>query len=157
MSSFLAVGSILVLQFQRFLCSFYSVQLVLSSSGIPMPMSNFCDGNQQHGPASGVVCSPPLQGGKWVADKNIWACLFRYIHRILFLGEGQKGISDPAKGRFFRTNIGDSLSNKHIKAWVSSSEFSINWTCDLSMCATVVYLIAAKCIKGYKGLKRHAE
>ena len=140
MSSFLAVGSILAIQFQRFLCSFYSVQLVLTSSGIPMLKPNFCDGNQQHGPASGVVCSPPLQGGKWVADKNIWACLFRYIHRILFLGEGQKGISDPAKGRFFRTNIGDSLSNKHIKAWVSSSEFSINWTCDLSMCATVVYL-----------------
>jgi len=48
------------------------------------------------------------RGEKWVADKNIWACIFRYIHRILFLGEGQKGISDPAKGQFFRTNIGDS-------------------------------------------------
>ena len=144
MSSFLAVGSILALQFQRFLCSFYSVQLVLTSSGIPMLKPNFCDGNQQHGPASGVVCSPPLQGGKWVADKNIWACLFRYIHRILFLGEGQKGISDPEKGqffrttffqkKFFRTTIGDSQQQTYQSLGI---EFSINWTCDLSMCATV--------------------
>ena len=144
MSSFLVVGSILAIQFQRFLCSFYSVQLVLTSSGIPMLKPNFCDGNQHHGPASDVACSPLFEGKKWVADKNNWACIFRYIQRILIHGEGQKGISDPEKGqffrttffqkKFFRTTIGDSQQQTYQSLGI---EFSINWTCDLSMCATV--------------------
>jgi hypothetical protein len=99
--SFLAVGGIPELQFQRFLCcSFYSVQLVFTSSGVPMAKSNSRDDNQKHMAQQAMPFAFPFWKKKRQLNcrQNHLGMHLQIYSPNIIRGQGQKGISDAAKG-----------------------------------------------------------
>ena len=163
MSSFLAVGSILAIQFQRFLCSFYSVQLVLTSSGIPMLKPNFCDGNQQHGPASDVACSPLFEGEKMGCRQKQLGMHLQIYSKNINPWRGSKGHQWSRKG----TVLQDYLLSKKVQNYyrrfsatnISKLGYRVLDQLDLwfiNVCYSVLIWLQ-QIHKGYKRLKRQAE
>ena len=164
MSSFLAVGSILAIQFQRFLCSFYLVQLVLTSSGIPMLKPNFCDGNQQHGPASDVACSPLFEGKKMGCRQKQLGMHLQIYSANINPWRGSKGHQWSRKGTVLQDYL---LSKKVLQNYyrrfsatnISKLGYRVLDQLDLwfiNVCYSVLIWLQ-QIHKGYKRLKRQAE